>query len=52
MALPGTSATNPVWKIVWKLKIPAKVKKKYLEGATWYSSSEKYYGKSACWNFR
>jgi ribonuclease HI len=29
MALPGTSATNPVWKIVWKLKIPAKVKKKY-----------------------
>jgi hypothetical protein len=27
LALPGRSAINPVWKIVWKLKIPSKVKK-------------------------
>jgi ribonuclease HI len=26
LALPGGSATNPVWKIIWKLKVPAKVK--------------------------
>jgi hypothetical protein len=26
LALPGSSATNPVWKIIWKLKIPSKVK--------------------------
>jgi hypothetical protein len=27
LALPWSSATNPVWKIVWKLKILSKVKK-------------------------
>jgi ribonuclease HI len=27
LALPGSSATNPVWKIIWKLKVPSKVKK-------------------------
>ena len=26
LALPGSSANNPVWKILWKLKIPSKVK--------------------------
>jgi hypothetical protein len=26
LALPGTSTTNPVWKELWKLKIPGKVK--------------------------
>ena len=26
LSLPGGSVTNPVWKIVWKLKIPSKVK--------------------------
>jgi hypothetical protein len=26
LALPGTSATNPVWKAVWRLKIQSKIK--------------------------
>jgi ribonuclease HI len=26
LALPGGSATNPVWKTIWKLKVPPKVK--------------------------
>jgi hypothetical protein len=26
LALPGGSAHNPVWRILWKLKIPSKVK--------------------------
>jgi hypothetical protein len=26
-ALPGSSAMNPVWKILWKLKIPSNIKK-------------------------
>jgi hypothetical protein len=26
LALPGSSATNPVWKIIWQMKIPSKVK--------------------------
>jgi ribonuclease HI len=26
LALPGSSALNPVWKSVWKLKIPSKIK--------------------------
>jgi hypothetical protein len=26
LALPGSSATNPVWKVLWKLKIPSKCK--------------------------
>jgi hypothetical protein len=26
LALPGSSATNPVWKILWKIKVPSKVK--------------------------
>ena len=26
MTLPGTSVTNPVWKSLWKLKVPSKVK--------------------------
>jgi hypothetical protein len=26
LALPGVSATNPVWKILWKLKLPSKIK--------------------------
>jgi ribonuclease HI len=27
LALPGSSATNPVWKVVWGLKLPSKIKK-------------------------
>jgi hypothetical protein len=26
LALPGTSANNPVWKILWQLKLPSKIK--------------------------
>jgi hypothetical protein len=26
LALPGTSALNPVWKTVWQLKLPSKIK--------------------------
>jgi hypothetical protein len=26
LALPGSSAVNPVWKVLWKLKIPSKIK--------------------------
>jgi hypothetical protein len=26
LALPGVSATNPVWKILWKLKLSSKIK--------------------------
>jgi ribonuclease HI len=26
LALPGQAVTNPVWKIIWQLKVPAKVK--------------------------
>jgi hypothetical protein len=26
LALPGSSAINPVWKILWKLNVPSKVK--------------------------
>jgi hypothetical protein len=26
LALPGSSALNPVWKILWQLKIPSKIK--------------------------
>jgi hypothetical protein len=26
-ARPGSSAANPVWKLLWQLKIPSKVKK-------------------------
>jgi ribonuclease HI len=26
LAIPGTSAMNPVWKSVWRLKIPSKIK--------------------------
>jgi hypothetical protein len=26
LALPGGSAVNPVWRILWQLKIPSKVK--------------------------
>jgi hypothetical protein len=27
LALPGSSALNPVWKAMWQLKIPSKIKK-------------------------
>jgi hypothetical protein len=27
LALPGSSATNPVWKTLWKMKVPSKVQK-------------------------
>jgi hypothetical protein len=26
LALPGTSALNPVWKTIWQLKLPGKIK--------------------------
>jgi ribonuclease HI len=26
LALPGTSALNPVWKSIWRLKLPSKIK--------------------------
>ena len=26
ISIPGTSASNPIWKILWKLKIPSKIK--------------------------
>jgi hypothetical protein len=31
LALPGQSIHNPVWKILWGLKIPSKVKKLFGE---------------------
>jgi hypothetical protein len=27
LALPNVFATNPIWKIIWKLRVPSKVKK-------------------------
>jgi hypothetical protein len=26
LSLPGSSVNNPIWKIIWKLKVPSKVK--------------------------
>jgi hypothetical protein len=26
LALPGSSAINPIWKILWRLKLPSKIK--------------------------
>jgi hypothetical protein len=26
LARPGSSGTNPIWKTIWKLKIPSKIK--------------------------
>jgi hypothetical protein len=43
LALPGSSATNPVWKIIWKLKIPSKVKNLHLACTPWDSPSQKYF---------
>jgi hypothetical protein len=37
LTLPGSSTTNLVWKIVWKLKIPSKVKKICLAVGAWYT---------------
>jgi hypothetical protein len=31
LALPGSSATNPVWKTLWKMKVPRKVKNLFRE---------------------
>jgi hypothetical protein len=39
LALPGSSANNPVWKILWKLKIPGKVKKKCVALLAWNSTT-------------
>jgi hypothetical protein len=33
LSLPGSSATNPVWRILWQLKLPSKLKKFPLAGA-------------------
>jgi hypothetical protein len=43
LALPGSSALNPVWKSVWQLKIPSKIKK-LLAGAAWYFTAQMHHG--------
>jgi hypothetical protein len=40
LSLPGGSGLNPVWKTVWKLKVPSKVKIFYMACSPWYHSSQ------------
>jgi hypothetical protein len=50
LALPRRSAINPVWKIVWKLKIPNKVKKNCMACTAWYPSTEEHFIQLTYWD--